>query len=434
MFFSGYINNVTALQSFQLVRFGTLLLISIVFTKTHLSISEIGIYETLLFISGALCFFWLQGLIQSLLPLYKSKNLKEKSPALFNAFILTLLFSFLAFVFVTGFKNQIGLYSGNTAIIPYLDIFAFFILLNGPASLVEYVYLLHDRPGMIIRYGLVSFTLHFLFVAMPVITGYGLELSIYGLVLITVIRIVWLLFLIHKYSCFRISFEFIRVHFSVGYPLILGALLGGSAQYIDDFIVSHFTGSAEFAIYKYGSKQFPLIVLLSSAFSNAMAPVFASRETTGALQQIKERSVRLMHILFPATIVLLLTSKWLYPVIFNPRFLPGADIFNVLLLLVFSFMVFPQTILIGLKKTKLILTASLLELILHIGLSLVFIRLFGIIGVAVATVIAYFFEKILLLVFLYIRLKITPAEFIPARQYIFYTILLISAFIFTVFL
>ncbi len=430
MFFSRYINNISALQFFQLLRFGTLLLISIVFTKTHLPIADIGIYETLLFIAGAISFFWLQGLIQSFLPLYKKSSVSvEKSPDIFNAFLLILFFSFAAWIFVLGFKNYIGQYSGNTAIIPFLNIFSFVILLSGPTSLIEYIYLLCDKPKLIIKYGILSFSLHFIFVAVPVIFGYGIEWSVRGLLLISIIRIIWLLFLIKQYSCFKISFDFIHTHFSIGYPLILGALLSGSAQYIDDFLVSHFSDSAHFAIYKYGSKQFPLIVLLANAFSNAMVPIFSSQNTLLALQEIKNRSAKLMHILFPITIVLLISSHWLYPVVFNLQFLPGADIFNVLLLLIVSYMIFPQTILIGLKKTKLILIASFLELILHITLSLFLLHYFGIIGIAIATVCSYFFEKLLLLIFVYNNLKISPDKFIPTRQYSLYVAALLAVFI-----
>lgn len=430
MNFSKYINNISALQFFQLFRFGILLLISIIFTKTHLGIAEIGIYETLLFISGALSFFWLQGLIQSFLPLYKSRNKTEgeKSSDIFNAFLLTLFFSLIAFVFVLGCKNYIVRYTGNTGIDPYLNVFAFYILLSGPASLIEYIYLLKEKPVMIIRYGIISFVLQLILVALPVILGKGLEWSIYGLIFISVIRIVWLFVIIGRYSAFKVSMEFIKEHFSIGYPLILGALLSGSAQYIDDFLVSHYFDSSNFAIYKYGAKQFPLVVLLANAFSNAMVPVFASEELSVAMLQIRQRSAKLMHFLFPATIVLLLTSKWLYPVIFNAHFLPSADIFNILLLLIISYMIFPQTILIGLKKTKFILVASTLELLLHIGLSLILLKYFDIAGIAIATVCAFLFEKIILMYFTSVSLKINPLQFIPLKQYVAYTCVLLLVF------
>ncbi|MFO7790898.1 MAG: hypothetical protein R6V32_10025, partial [Bacteroidales bacterium] len=67
-----YINNITGLQFFQLFRFGILLLISIVFSKSRLSQGEIGIYETFLLIAGGVSFFWISGLIQALMPLFKS--------------------------------------------------------------------------------------------------------------------------------------------------------------------------------------------------------------------------------------------------------------------------------------------------------------------------------------------------------------------------
>ncbi|MBI5218167.1 MAG: oligosaccharide flippase family protein [Bacteroidia bacterium] len=431
MFFSRYITNVSALQFFQLFRFGILLLISILFTKTHLSVKDIGIYEMLLFIAGAVSFFWISGLIQSFLPLYKNKQQgdKAKTPEIFNAFLLITFFSVAAFVFVSGFKTYILKYVNNSQEIPFYNLFAWYILLSNPANLIEYIYLLKNKAELIIQYGIVSFTLQLALVVLPVIMGYGLEWSIYGLIVISVVRLIWLLILIWKYSGFEFSFYFMKRHIKVGYPLILSALLSGSAQYIDDFLVSFFFDNSKFAIFKYGAKQFPLVVLMANAFSNAMVPVIAAAATIStSLVILKQKSEKLMHILFPVTIVFLISSKWLYPVVFNHHFAESASIFNILLLLIISYMVFPQTILIGMKKTKLILIASFSELIVHIALSLILLHYWEILGIATATVIAYFFEKILLMGFCFFILKIKPAQYIPVKIYTVYSLLSLAAF------
>ena len=88
------INNTTSLQAFQLIRYVALMGISIFFTKWGLSREEIGIFETVLFISGLLSTFWISGLIQAMLPLVKS-NQHDKEADLFNAFVVIVIFALI---------------------------------------------------------------------------------------------------------------------------------------------------------------------------------------------------------------------------------------------------------------------------------------------------------------------------------------------------
>ena len=89
------ISNVSALQIFQILRYATLTLISVVFAKSHLSKIEIGEYETLIFIAGAASFFWLTGFIKSFLA--NNKSIKNKSSDIFNFYLVILFFSLLSF-------------------------------------------------------------------------------------------------------------------------------------------------------------------------------------------------------------------------------------------------------------------------------------------------------------------------------------------------
>ena len=86
-----YLNTVSAFQFYQLVRYSTLILIGVVFTKTALTQSAIGEYETFVFLAGAVSFFWLNGLLKALLPL-SAENTRSKSN-IFSAFVLIQIFS-----------------------------------------------------------------------------------------------------------------------------------------------------------------------------------------------------------------------------------------------------------------------------------------------------------------------------------------------------
>lgn len=434
-----FIDNISGLQIFQLMKFTVFLIISIVFTKTHLSSAEIGKWEMFLFIAGLLSFFWVTGIIQSLLPLYHRNRTYHKmgdigtgkSPEIFNAFLLLSLFSLIFFVFGHSIKNSISVFnlSGN---VPYINLLLLYLMLSSPVCLIEYIYLLNNRSYRIIQYGTYTFSAQLILVITPILLGKDIIWSIYGLLIITLARWIWLLILLRRYSKIEVSWKFMKEHLYLGAPLILTTLISGSAQYIDGVIISAvYRDPALFAWFRYGAKEFPLALLLANGLSNAMLPEFSTRtKMKESLEKIKLKSKKLMHLLFPITMVLLLFTRWFYPRIFSPEFHKSAGVFLVYTMLIIPRLVFPQTILIGRKKTRITLIAAILEIGINIPLSLLMIKWgYGIVGVALTTLIVYFIEKIFLAGYLWIKMKIKPTEYIPLRVWVIYSLLTTVVFI-----
>lgn len=433
------IDNISGLQLFQLMRFTVFLIISIVFTKSHLTRAEIGSWEMFLFISGLISFFWVTGIIQSLLPLYhRNKTYRKigdngegKSPEIFNAFILLCLFSLLFFGMGHSIKNHFSVFniSGD---VPYLNLLLFYLLLSNPVCLIEYIYLLNNRSYRIFQYGIYTFSIQLVLVIAPVICGKDIIWSIYGLLVITVIRWIWLIILLRRYSEMQISLKFMKEHLYLGFPLILTSLISGSAQYTDGVIISAvYRDPGMFAWFRYGAKEFPLVLMLANGLSNAMLPEFSTRtRMRESLARIKYKSRRLMHLCFPATMLIMLLARWIYPRMFNPDFQKSADIFLIYSLLVIPRLVFPQTVIVGRKKTHITLIAAILELALNIPLSLLMIKWgYNIVGVALATFIVYTVGKIYLAGYLWVKMKIKPTEYIPVKVYLIYSFLLAVLFV-----
>ena len=149
------IDNISGLQLFQVMKPVIFLIISIVFTKsrlTHLTRADIGQWEMFMFIAGLITFFWVTGIIQSLLPLYhRNKTYRKmgdngstKSPEIFNAFLLLCIFSLLFFVLGHSLKSNFSVFhfKGN---VPYINLLLLYILLSSPVCLIEYIYLLNNR-------------------------------------------------------------------------------------------------------------------------------------------------------------------------------------------------------------------------------------------------------------------------------------------------
>ncbi len=432
------IDNISGLQAVQLLRFVTYMIISIVFTKSHLSRAEIGTWELFLFISSLLSFFWVSGIIQSLLTLYNrnktfrtfGENKGEKSPEIFNAFLLILIFSFLIFAMGIPVKNALPSI-GIKQDVPYLGLLLWYILLSNPVALIEYIYLLNNRSHRILQYGIYTYGAQLLLVLAPVVSGFDEKSAIYGLFVITAIRWVWLIILLRRYTVIKVSLDFIKEQLYVGLPLILTFLISGSAQYIDGIIISaKYEDPGVFAMFRYGAKEFPLVLLLATGLSNALLPRFSTREgMRESLGILRRKSKKLMHYLFPVSMVMMLFARWLYPRVFTVEFTRSADVFLIYLLLIVPRLVFPQTIVIGRKKTNVTMITAIVELAINIPLSLLLIKPYGVVGVALATFLVYSFEKVFLIWYVWAKMKIKPSQYIPVATWLIYSILLLGLFV-----
>ena len=433
-----YVNNISGLQLINFLRFFVFLLASIVFTKsTHLSIKRIGDFEMMMFIYNLVSFFWVTGIIQSLLTIYNNNkvfpgvkdNPNRKSPEIFNAFLLLSVFSLILFIAGHLFKGNLYVYQ-DIQEIPHVDLLLWYILLNNPTNLIEYIYLLRNQSKNIFVYGVVSYSLQLVCLIGPILLGYDIDFAFRGLLWITGIRLLWLFFLLFKYAEFKISFPFIGSHLKLGVPLIVSSLLSGSAQYVDNFLVALNFDQNDFALFRYGAKEMPFVVMMATGLHSAMLPEFStSPDLRIVLARLRHRSLRLINLLFPITFALLLSSNWIFIHMFNPSFRPAADVFMVYLLLIISRLVFPQTILIGLQLTRPVMIASILEVIFNIILSLILIPIYHLTGIVLATVMIFLLEKIGLMTYVYYKLGIKPYKYVPVKLYLFYSILLIGLFV-----
>lgn len=416
------------MQAFQLMRYASMILIGVFMAKSSLGMEAIGAYEQFMFLAGSVSFFWLNGLIRGLLPLYKEDD--RDDIRFFNAFLLISVLSLVSALVIFMISRM--WFPAESAAEPFSIrwMLAAFLFFSVPASLTEYYFLLKKKSLRIILYGAFSYALMIVLVLAPAWLGWGINACLLGALVWAAFRYLFLWFLLLRYVKLEFDGNYQREHIGVSMPLVLSALVSGSAQYVDGFIVRSRFDESVFAVFRYGAREFPVVLLMANAFSNAMLPVFnAAENLQSALQKIKKESTRLANMLFPLSAILLLTSHWLFPIIFNPKFTESATIFNIYLLLITSRLLFPQTILIGLRQTSLIAWASVGELLVNVALSMWFVLLWGINGVAYATLIAYLFEKVLLLVWARSRLNIAVTMYQNISRHLIYSLLLCGLFV-----
>ena len=122
---------------------------------------------------------------------------------------------------------------------------------------------------------------------------------------------------------------------------------------------------------------------------------------------------------------IMLFARWIFPRMFTPEFQKSADIFLVYSLLVIPRLVFPQTVIMGRKRTHINLYSAIIELGVNIPLSLMMIKWgYNLQGVAVATFISFLCGRLFLSGYLWVKMKIKPAEYIPVKLFLIYSFLL----------
>ncbi|MEN8120486.1 MAG: polysaccharide biosynthesis C-terminal domain-containing protein [Bacteroidota bacterium] len=420
-------NHINSLQFFHLLRYAANILISVLLAKSYLSTKEIGIYESFLFYFSIFTFFWLTGLIQGILSINKKEgDQKYLRILIFNGFILSLVFSLLTVLLSLLFLPD--LFSTETSELTML--FVVYLILTPSTWLIEYIILLNKQYRKLILYGLLNFILQIIMVGMIPIIGLPLFWIFYGMLVVTIIKWFILSYMLYNRFSESISLKISKQILKTSWPLIITAILTSSAVFIDGLLINLKFDESQFAIFRYGAKEFPIFILMATSFSNSLLMRFSgTKEINPVLHEIKHESGKMIKTLFPVSIILLLISQHLYPLVFNPDFLESYRIFDIYLLLVVSRFVFPQTIFIGLQKTDFVLKAGFLELVINIISSIILIQYFGIIGVAYGTIIAFYFEKILLIYYAKNKLQIEPSKYINVKILFFFSTLLWLIFI-----
>jgi len=419
------LTNVKALQAFQLMRQGSIILTGILLAKSTIGVTAIGQYEILFFIGTTLSIFWVNSMLQGLLAMYPKLDFTQQRDLVFNSYITILGTGILMFLFFLLGKDWLLPMLTGQEDVPYFWLYFLFFTINLPTYLVEYIYLLDNRPKHIFGYGIFSFGLQFAAIVVPIFLGYSFKESFTLLVVLGVLKHIWTLRLVFRKGWPKFDSSLLAPYWKLVIPLIGVAVMGGFTLFFDNWLVGYvFKSEDTFAIFRFGARELPLVTALSMAFGAAVIPEISKSEVF-ALEQIKKKSAYLMHLLFPISLLLLLTSHRWFPWVFSAEFADSVQIFNVYLLLVISRLIFPNSILVGKKMTNHQFWATFIGLVFNIVLSVWWVFVFGIVGIAYATIVAFFIEKMIMVIALQMK-GVKLSSYIPWATWVSYSVVLIT--------
>ena len=402
-------------------------MVSIIMVKSALPADQLGYYEVIIFVVTSVSFFWSIGMKNALLSYYPSMSEVDKPVLLATVFWILTGFSLIISILFLIFEGYLVQLFTSFDFVPAMEYGALYLFVSVPLVLIENVLYLRGDARSLMKYSHWSHAAMLFFVGFAAIWSAELTSFFIAMILWSFIRWVYfLVFVFHgQYRLWSRKLAIVFIVFSL--PIIFNVFLGSVMDMIDGLFVMHYFDEAFFPIFRYGAREMPFSSLLFSSLSAAMIPLLIKDGMSSS--DVKVRVTRLMHFVFPVAILLMLLSPFIFPMVYNTDFKQSAFIFNIYLLILTSRVLLPQAYNFALHQHKVIVWTSILEIIVNVLLSFWWVQYWGVYGLAMATVVAYFIQKILLVLYNSQINHIPLRQYLPIKLYVIYVLVMVVAFL-----
>ena len=419
-------------QAFNVSRQIAIIIGSIILTKSAMSTLDIGKFETLNYLGQFISVFWVNGMTQAFLAIYPKVAEVEKKAFISSTFTFFLGISFICSVILVVGRPLLLPFLIESKTIEGFYWFSLYSFINIPSMLIPSILMLKKQSSELLKFTIFYFLGYIIVFFLNLIFG-GKLINL--LILLNAFAFALLLMsgrLSISFNLNAYKLQWVKRLTLIGSPLIGYAILSGIAPIYDSWLVQRFyEDKSIFAIFRYGAREFPLTVTLAIGLGTALVPLVSQNLSQG-VKEIRLRSKRLYPYIFGTSALLLLGSKYFFPLVFNESSAASAPVFNIYILLIISRMIYPQTIMLGQKRTKALLYIAILELMINIFVSLALAFKFGLLGIAAGTVIAFSSEKIMQIIYLKLKRGISIHHYVDVKPYALYSAGLVIVWLFTI--
>lgn len=416
-------------QYYHVMRYMVSILVSIMMVRCGLLQLELGKYELWIFIATTCTFFWSAGIRNAFLSYQPGLEKRQADQLVWQVFwALTGLAAIPACLILFEMSWFISLFTAEV-LLPFAPWVAVYILLAPALVLTENIFYLNKQPNRLVQYSHWSNAGYFCIFLLISLIDPVLERFIQGLVLITLIRFVYLFWLLFPLRSTKLSLKPVLTFLLFSAPLVLNMLLGSFMDFIDGWFVARYFDASYFPIFRYGARELPFSSLLFSSLSTAMIPLLIKEGLQSDV--LKSKATKLMHILFPLTMLLMVLSPVIFPWIYSPQYKESAFIFNTYMLILISRVLLPQAYNFALHQHRIIILSGILEIFINIVLSFWWLQYWGMYGLAMATVVAYLVQKIFLILINKYKNQIPLHQYIDIKYYVLYSLTIMVTFIIT---
>lgn len=388
----------------------------------YLGADVYGLFNLGLAVIGIILSLVLVGLPLGLLryiSYYYGKNDNNSIYAVINSALkiilpLSLIFAFLLFIFA----EKISLFFfHNESMRSVLKLLSFAIPVSALATCTDYILQAFQKVNyLIISRNIVEPILKVAASAIVIYLGYSLlgitAVYLFSLLITALLMAYFLKKMLSFKKILRAPYTLFRqmLHFSV--PLMLSDIFSMLLVWSDTLILGYFVSAVQVGIYNAAVPTARLLhtipVALRTLFVPTISGLYAQKKDFSRIYKTVSKWLFLIGL--PSFILLSLYSKQMLSIFFGSVFAEGyiVLIFIALSFFIYSVLFTSESILLIMKKTKLILLNSLLTVFINIALNVLLIPKYGILGAAISTSASFLMMSLLIAIETYYFTKTLP--------------------------
>lgn len=284
-----------------------------------------------------------------------------------------------------------------------------------------------NRQKQAAWYEMLTTSLHFIFLIIPLWLGYSLTIGIYGLAIYAIIRfigsIIWMMIVLHG-SLSSDSEITVKNQFRFSLPLGASSMMNKVNFFVDKFVVSILLSTVAYANYTIGAQEVPIIRVIPFAVGSVLISRYVGLE----LESKKDKLLNLWHkgiekvslMVLPLTILTICIAPDLITLIAsskNTSYAAAIVPFQIYNLIVLLRVTNYGSILQAFGDTKGVFYLSVNLVVANIILSIPLTIWFGIVGTAISTLLANVYNWCVTLRRIARHMEISVFKVLPFKFY-----------------
>lgn len=373
-------------------------LISIVIYKllaVNFSLEEYGLYSQAMLVVTTATSITIFGMTDAINYFYnKGKDSLNGRTYIQTIFALQFIIGLVCAIVIIAFKKQIALYFGNasvSAVIPYI---ALLPLLTNLFNMLQVLFVSNRRAKIIAMRNLI---LSFLKVLIIVIVCFYIKDIKYVLVstfFIDFISIIYMLAycakIIFKIDPRKADFHFTRDIFIYSIPMAAYIITNSLSRNMDKLVIGWLADTKSLALYTIAAKELPFD-MLTSAFMTVLIPYITRSIVIKDYKNAGRTFSKYTQISYVITWIVgvgaIFLSKDFMLVLYDEKYLPALNIFRIYMIIDMTKFANASLVFSAEARTNELLMYSFAALGLNLVMNIVFYKLFGLTGPALATAV-----------------------------------------------
>jgi O-antigen/teichoic acid export membrane protein len=223
-----------------------------------------------------------------------------------------------------------------------------------------------------------------------------------------------------------IDTELIKSVLKFSLPLGIATMIGTISIELDKLMIAYFFDTEQLAIYTNAAREMPVTIVASSLTAVLMPQLVRllhkNKKEEAILLWSDATILSFIFISFFASALFVFAPE-VISLLYSDKYLPGVEVFQIYSILLLFRCTYFGMVLNSMGKTKVILYTSMFSLVFNVVLNFTFIKMYGFIGPAIATVLTIALTQALQLIATSHNIKIPFKNIFPWRALFFIMII-----------